>query len=171
MSEAIGGLVGLVFAAGCIVVLLMIVRFSIISPWLTRKAGERLHNPNRAEVEKKWNIKLPAALETLYASKLVESAEIYLAAPGADAQSSRHFYKFFPMTARDLSEQMKVTGVPGLPIASDGDKGTYYLPFAQLRDEKTVPVILRTPNEKEDVEVAASIEEFLKFARREPPKE
>jgi hypothetical protein len=122
-------------------------------------------------VEAKWNVKLPGGLAALYASELVDNAEIYLGAAGAEAKQSWHFDEFFPLTARDLSEHLKITGVPGLPIATDGDKGTYYLPFAQLRDGKTVPVLLRTPNEKEDVEIAASVEEFVKFERKERPVE
>jgi hypothetical protein len=171
MSEALGGMLGLIFVIGGVVVLLAIVRFSIISPMLARNARGRLHKPDLPEFEAKWNVKLPAALEALYASELMDSAEVYLGPLGANAKQSWHFYKFFPLTVRDLSEQLKIARVPGLPIASDGDKGIFYLPFAQLKDKTTVPVLLRTPNEKGDVGMAASVEEFLKFERKEPPKE
>jgi hypothetical protein len=172
MSERLGLFLAILLVAGCIAVLLAIIRFSIISSRRTRGAKGRLHRPNLAEVEAKWNIKLPAALEALYASALVESAEQYLAAPGADREHAWHFYKFIPLTVRDLSESLKIAKVPGLPIAIDGDKGAYYLPFAQLKEGATPPVLLRTPDQKgQDVEIAASVEELMKFERRGAPTE
>jgi len=121
-------------------------------------------------VEAKWNVTLPRALEALYASSLVESTEACVAAPGADQEHTWNIYKFNLLTSYDLSERLKITRVPGLPIATDEDKGTYYLPFKDLTDGGTPPILLRLPGQKrEDLQVASSIEEFMKFERREPP--
>lgn len=59
-----------------------------------------------------------------------------------------HMYRFLPLTSGDLSEWLKATGVPGLPIAIDGDKGAYYLPFADLKAGKAPPVLLRLPGRR-----------------------
>jgi hypothetical protein len=170
MREAIGLVLAVVFVAGGIAVLLAIVWFSIISPRKRRGSHLRLHTPNPAEVAAKWNVKLPTALEELYAGTLVDGAEVCLAAPGADR--SWHFYEFIPLTVADISEALKISRVPGLPIALDGDKGTYYLPFERLKEGQTAPVLLRLPGGKrEDVQVSSSVEQFLKFEMRESPSE
>ena len=61
---------GLVVVGGitCILLILLwvIIRFAIITPMRTRGADRRLRKPQPAEVEKKWRIKLPAALVQFY---------------------------------------------------------------------------------------------------------
>ena len=167
MLEAFDLLLAIAFLAGCLSVLWMILRFSVFSSLRRRGAKDRLHKPNVAEIEAKWKIKLPRALESLYGSPLVEISETYIAAPGADREHQWHIYEFIPLTSRDLSEWLKITRVPGLPIAIDGDKGTYYLPFKDLKKSGAPPVLLRLPGLKgEDVEVASSVDEFMRFEPR-----
>lgn len=170
MSEILKFIFAILFLAGCVAVLAAIVRFSIISAFKRRGWKTRLHTPNISEVEAKWNVKLPAVVGALYASAMVESAETNFAEPGRSREW--HFHGFIPLTVRDLSEWLKITRVPGLPIARDGEAGTYYLPFAKLGEGSIVPVLLRTPNRKEkDTEVASSVEELMRFERRDPPTE
>ena len=59
---------------------------------------------------------------------------------------------------------MKITGVPGLPIALDGDKGAYYLSFNELEQGTSPQVLLRPPGRKPvDQVVAGSVDEFQTF--------
>jgi len=65
---------------------------------------------------------------------------------------------------QDVDEWMEVTGVPGIPIAIDDSKGTYYLPFGPLRRGDSAPILLRAPGpSRTDIEVAPSLEDFLRF--------
>jgi hypothetical protein len=117
-------------------------------------------------------VRLPRLLEEFYRSSgLVECFEFYLAPPGA-GHPRWYIAHFVPLTSRDVAEWLKVTGVPGIPIALDGDKGTYYLPFEALRQSGSPPVLFRAPGlGRQDTEVAPSLEDFIGFQRVEAPDE
>lgn len=76
-------------------------------------------------------------------------------------------YRFHPLTVTDVREQLKISGrVPGIPIASDGEKGVYYVGTSGA-------VMLDSPNVRgRRVQVAPSVGAFASFeVRAEPPEE
>ncbi len=158
----------LVVAVACtaaiLAVLCVYIRFGIISEYRTRGWKDRLPHPRLEEVEVRWGIRLPRQLEALYrVGGIAELAEVYLAPPGP-GPSRRWFVAFFiPLTVRDLEEWIKIANVPGLPVAVDGDKGTYYLPFSGLQGGSP-RVLLRGPGKPgNDIEVAARLEDFIRY--------
>lgn len=76
------------------------------------------------------------------------------------------------LTYRDLSRWISITNVVGIPIALDGSKGTYYLPWEVFREQREAPVSLRLPGrKKEDRKVALSFEESVKLEAKNVPAE
>jgi hypothetical protein len=170
----VGSLLGSVFAVvlclGLLFLAGVIVWFGITGAKSRKGSRDRLHRPQIAEIEAKWRVKLPPSLETYFRSPIVDRSEFYLAPPG----QSEWWYieSFLPLTVRDLPRWISITNVPGIPIALDGSKGTYYLPFESLRQGSKTPVLLRLPGSKrEDRKVASSFEEFISYEPKEPPAE
>jgi hypothetical protein len=159
-------------AVVCLLLLLFlgtIIRFSFVGAARLKGSEKRLQRP---EIESKWGIKLPQALETYFRSEIVTRSDFYLAPLGADQPKWWYMEGFLPLTCRDLSEWIEVTNVPGIPIALDGSKGTYYIPFDFLRQNSQSPVLLRLPGRgRKDVEVASSFDEFSKFEPKDVPRE
>jgi hypothetical protein len=145
-------------------VLWFYIRFGIISEYRTRGWKDRLPHPRLEEVEVRWGVRLPRQLEALYrAGGVAAMEEVYLAAPGPGPSPPWFVAHFIPLAVRDLAEWIKITSVPGLPVAVDDDKGTYYLPFSGLRGGSP-PVLLRGPGKPgHDLKVAPSLEDFLRF--------
>jgi hypothetical protein len=150
--------------AAILAVLWFYIRFGIISEHRTRGWKDRLPHPRLDEVEVRWGIRSPRQLEAHYRAKsIAELAEGYLAPPGPGPSRRWFVASFIPLTIRDLDEWVKITNVPGLPVAVDGDKGTYYLPFSVMQGVSP-PVLYRGPGKPgDDVEVAPSLEDFLRF--------
>lgn len=158
-----GALLAIVICATLLLVLGLIIRFSFIGTVRTKGWPERLQRPQCSEVEVKWGVKLPQSLETYFQSDTVCRSDFYLAPPGAKQSEWWYIERFLPLTPRDLSEWISATNVPGIPIAIDASKGTYYLPFESLRQQKS-QVLLRLPGRnREDVEVASTLDEFVRF--------
>lgn len=159
----------------CLALLLFlgtVIRFSFIGGARAKGSQQRLHQPELSEIESKWGVKLPESIETFYRSEIVARSDFYLAPP--DSKQSEWWYieGFLPLTRRDVSEWITVTNVPGIPIALDGSKGTYYIPFKSPKQQLESPVLLRLPGRKrEDRQVASNIEEFLKFEPKDVPDE
>ncbi len=154
----------LILAFVCLAVLWAIIRYSFISGRRTHGWQRRLHHPTIAEVEANWKLSLPASLESLYRSEFVDCSECYLAPRDSDRAGWWYLAHFIPLTVRDVSEWLAIVNVPGIPIAIDGNKGSYYLPFEHLREGKLPPVLLRVPGPKrQDIEVAASIEQLATY--------
>lgn len=149
---------------GCLYLLWSIIRFAILSPRRTRGWQSRLRKPQLSEIESKWGVRLPRELELFYQTVVVEHSEFYLAPSGTDRSSWWYIARFIPLTARDVSEWIAATSVPGIPIALDAGKGTYYLPFETLRAGKPPAVLLQAGGRKaKDTEVASSIEQFIQY--------
>lgn len=150
----------------------VIVRFSILSSFRARGWRRRLRDPKIAEVESKWEVQLPRTLESFFRSDMVERCEFYLAPPGSDRESEWWYVAgFVPLTCRDVTDWIKTTRVPGIPLADDGSKGVYYLPFDQLRQGEPPSVMLRPAGRRaKDVVVASSVEEFVQFEPKAAPK-
>jgi hypothetical protein len=66
---------------------------------------------------------------------------------------------------------IKVTGVPGIPLALAAGEGAYYLPFEALRGGRPCPVLLQEPGDRTPTEVAASADEFARFEPVPPSDE
>jgi len=95
-----------------------------------------------------------------------------LAPLGSKQSEWWYIERFLPLTPRDTPEWIAVTNVPGIPIAIDASKGTYYIPFESLRKHLPPPVLLRLPGrERKDLKVASNFEEFLQFEAKDVPPE
>ena len=161
--QRILGWLGSLVIVGCGgLVLWAIVRFSIVSPRRTRGWRDRLRKPNLSEVESQWNLRLPRSIESFFHGDLVELSELYFSPPGAD-EVRWYVAHVIPFTSRDLSEWSKITRVQGLPIAVDGSKGTYYLPFADLRQGKSTVLFRGAGKNQQDRQVATSIDLLKRF--------
>jgi hypothetical protein len=168
----VGSFFAAVVCLGLLFFLGAIIRFSFIGGARARGSEKRLRQPALSEIEAKWGVKLPQSLETYFRSDIVGGSDFYLAPPGTDQSKCWYIEGFLPLTRRDVSEWIKITNVPGIPIALDASKGTYYLPFDSLREDPQAPVLLRLPGRtRKDVEVASSVEELLRFEPRNVPIE
>jgi hypothetical protein len=156
--------VAIVCTAAILAVLWIYLRFGSISEYRTRGWKNRLPYPELAELEARWQVRLPRQIEAFYRTGgIVEREEVYLAARSAGDSLRWYVACFIPLTVRDLAEWMRATNLPGLPVARDAGKGVYYLPFSSLRGGGT-RVLLRDPIKRgDDIEVAPSLEEFLRF--------
>ena len=166
-----GPVLAIVVCATLLLVLGAIIRFSFIGAARKKGSQQRLQKPQRAEVEAKWRSKLPESLETYFQSDIVRRSDFYLAPTGTKESEWWYIERFLPLTPRDLSEWISTTNVPGIPIAIDASKGTYYLPFESLRQQKPV-VLLRLPGRtRRDVEVASTLDEFVRFEPKAVPRD
>jgi hypothetical protein len=164
LQQIIAAVIVVAIVVGCRHLLWAIIRFSIIAPRRARGWQGRLRKPRIGEIESKWSVQMPRALESFFKSKVVERFGFYLAPAGADRSRWCYIARFIPMTARDLAEWLAITKVPGIPIALDADKGTYYLPFEPLRPGQSPAVLLRAGGRKaKDTEVASSVEQFVQY--------
>ena len=149
-------------------VVVFIVRFWIIGSARTSGWRVRLQRPEKSAVEANWNIRLPGSIETYFRSEIPSRSEFYLAPPGSEKSEWWYIERFIPLTCRDLIDWISVTNVPGIPIAIDGSKGTYYIPFEPSRQISLCPVLLRLPGHKrEDRKVASTFDEFANFEPRD----
>jgi len=116
------------------------------------------------ELAAEWNVQIPDILGTFYRkSGIVQLCNFFLVAPEAD--TPRWYVAcFIPLTKVDIAEWLKATRVPGIPLAVNGTKGTYYVAFDSLKRGGLVPVFLREPGlGRKDTLVASSLEEFTRF--------
>jgi hypothetical protein len=149
---------------------------SIIANLRLRGWQDRLAQPRPEEVEALWGVRLPSVLEEFYRSGVAKRFEFYLAPPANDRSRRWFIAQFVPLTARDIGE-WKLRSLPGIPIAIDGDRGFYYLPFAALRRGESPPVLHRGQGSGwpfwpfTDTEVAQSIEDFFRFQPVQAPDE
>jgi hypothetical protein len=166
-----GTALAIVICGTLLLVLGAIIRFSFLGA--ARRSGweQRLENPQRANVEVKWGVRLPESLETYFQSETVRRSDFYFAPIGTKKSECWYIERFLPLTPRDVSEWISATNVPGIPIAIDASKGTYYLPFESLRQQKS-PVLLRLPGRKRnEVKVASTFDEFVRFEPKAVPKD
>jgi hypothetical protein len=150
-----GGL--LVFAG--LFLIYSIVRYSIISPWLTRGDRQRLRTPVVDGVERACGFEPSTDLVRFYATcPFVERMEFYLVDRAATPPASWEMGAFIPLHIRDIRESQKIMRVPGIPMATDMDKGTYYLDASGV-------VMLMSPNVAGGkIIVAPSIEALSRFS-------
>lgn len=165
-SEVVGQIVALGLVAGLVVLLASIVRFSIVSSFRMRNANARIRSPSLAAVERVIGFRPPAEMESFYRdSRLVSKRDIVLVGSGEPVAEKWEISFFIPMSAVDVNEWRRIGGVDGIPFASDGNKGIYYV----ARDRS---VRLASPNVPGgEVTVVANFAEFtgLTIARASGP--
>lgn len=152
------------FVGALLLLLWAIVRFGFVSARRTRGAAGRLRDPDPAAVERVVGFAPPPALAAFYReSDLAARTEVTLV-DGAASPPARWFVgAFIPLAAPDVREWRAVSGVPGVPVATDGDKGTYYVAADGA-------VRLRSPDVPGgDVVVAAAAADFLRLPVEEEP--
>ncbi|GAB3361907.1 hypothetical protein [Lysobacter tyrosinilyticus] len=121
----LGAAIGLVVVLTAAITLLAIVRFSIISPWITRTSQSDLRHPDTVGTERLVGFTLPPETESFFQSvPFLESFEFVLAAPSGKRWEIGRFY---PLTPRHVRENQKVHGIKAVPLAADLDKGVYVL--------------------------------------------
>lgn len=169
LRDVISGLCLLTIFAALVGVVWGVIR-SLISDVRRRGWQDRLAQPRPEEVEARWRVRLPRVLVEFYRSRLAERWGDFYPAPPTTEHPRWFIAQFIPLTRRDLGEWM-TSMVPGIPIALDGNKGFYYLPFEQLRGGGSCPVLHRNLGGRwpsTDTVVAPSVEEFVQFQVEEP---
>ena len=152
-----GMLVGLLFLAFMIYLLVAFLRFSVVAERRTRGAEGRLRRPALSEVAGVVGFAPPADLVPFF-----EQAPFVDRDHGAGR--AWEIGRFIPLTARDVREAASVSNVKQLlPIAWDMDKGVYVVTPAGA-------VMLVSPNVPgRQVQVAANVREFQRFEPRDLP--
>jgi hypothetical protein len=126
--QAIGYVVALLFIGGMLALLWSIVRFSLISRVKTGNAQDRLRHPDPAGVEKECGIDVPAELADLYTTApFVERFEFELVDGHRQPPRVWPIGQFIPLSPIDAREWRVITRAPGVPLATDLDKGVYFL--------------------------------------------
>ena len=158
-----GGLVAVLLVGFLLFLLGAIVRLSIISPRRTRGGGARLRDPDPAGVQTVCGFSPQPELVQMYRdSPIVTLAEAYLVDRSKTPPKAWFIGGFSPLTAADVLERRKISGVTsGIPIADDLGKGTYFV-------TPTGSVMLRSPGVPDgEIEVAPTLRAFGSFEPRE----
>jgi hypothetical protein len=161
----VGILIGLLFLAFMVYLLVAILRFTIVSERRTRGAEGRLRYPNATEVAGIVGFPPPADLVAFYErAPFLDRKEFQLVDPTQEAGRAWDIGEFIPLTARDAREASAISSVKQLlPIAWDMDKGVYVVTPAGA-------VLLVSPNVPgRQVRVAANVREFETFEPRDMP--
>ncbi|MFO0584076.1 MAG: hypothetical protein U0229_17525 [Anaeromyxobacter sp.] len=167
LKHILGVLLAFAFVSWLLFGLGTIIRFSFVSWLRTRGASKRLRTPEPEGVAAVCGFPPPPALVELYrTAPFIERGGFRLVDLATDPPARWHIYGFTPLTARDVREERKITGVKdGIVFASDGDKGAY----VALPDGR---VVLRSPNvPNREVLVAESPERFATFGTRRRKKQ
>ena len=157
-----GMLIGLLFLAFMVFVLVTILRFTIVSEKRMRGAEDQLRHPAPSEVAGIVGFAPPADLVPFFEqAPFVDRRDFQLA---DSADRAWDIGRFIPLTARYVREAMAISSVKhAIPIAWDMDKGVYVV-------TPEGAVILDSPNVPgRQVQVAANVREFERFEPREMP--
>lgn len=167
MAQLVGTVVALALVAALMFLLYTIIRFSIVSPAKTRGWKGRLRHPEPEGIARVSGFPPPQELIDFYRqAPFIERVEFYLVDHSRKPVAAWSIGAFSPLTPLDVREQRKISGVAGIPIAGDLDKGTYFVAISGA-------VMLCSPNVAGgEAEVAPSITSFAGFeARDRPPGE
>lgn len=149
---------------GLLYLLWVIIRFAVISDIKTKGAKGRLRVPDPDGVASICGFR-PAReiVEFFQSADVIECPEFHFVDTRSSPPKGWFIGGFIPMTPVDAREWLKITQVPGLPIADNCDGGVYYL-------ASSGSVYLSAPrSHKTDLLVADTIEAFTKFSRMESP--
>ncbi|MBV1775960.1 hypothetical protein KSF73_09550 [Burkholderiaceae bacterium DAT-1] len=158
--DSVKEVVGICLSIGFIVMLLLvlgvIVRFSIISPLLTRGERSRLRIPDAEAVAKVVGLLPSEGLVNFYKVwPHLQKSEFYLLDP--KSRQKWFFGAFIPLAGIDVEECIKLSGKHGIPIADDLNKGMYF-------EQPDGGIILVSPQfEDGSARVANSIHELQNF--------
>jgi len=121
-----------------------------------------LRQPNAQAVEQVCGFPVPQELVDLYAhAQFVERVEFELVDATKDPPMAWPIGQFIPLCATDAKEWRVISGVPGVPIAADLNKGMYFL-------TRSGEIVLASPNVSGGQRlVAGSIRAFRAFTPRE----
>lgn len=159
-------IVGSIIAVAVLVLLLLVlgamIRFSFISPHRTKGARQRLRRPDIRGLEGLCGFSPPPELVAFYKeAPFVELTEFTIIDHSKTPPAEWVIGTFHPLTLVDVKEGIAASGVPGIPIAIDIEKGTYFV-------DRAGSVKVSSPNTKErETLVAPSIGEFAKFEVRQ----
>jgi hypothetical protein len=160
----VGMLIGLLFLAFMIFLLVAFLRFTIVSERRMRGAQDRLRHPAPAEVAGIVGFAPPADLVPFFEqTPFIDRREFQLV-DRASADRAWDIGRFIPLTARYVREAMAISSVKhAIPIAWDMDKGVYVVTpdGAVILDSPDVP--------GRRVRVAANMREFERFEPRDMP--
>jgi hypothetical protein len=154
----------LALVAALMFLLFAIIRFSVVSPVKTRGWKGRLRYPKPEGIARVCGFPPPQELIDFYRqAPFIDSVEFYLVDHSREPVAAWSIGAFSPLTPLDVREQRKISGVAGIPIADDLDKGTYFVASSGA-------VMLRSPNVPGgETEVATSITSFASFEARDRP--
>lgn len=144
--------------------LYIMVRYSIVSPILTKNAHSRLRHPVPEGIPALCGVEPPPELIDFYLTHpSVERFEFSLVDTSSKPEKRWDIGQFIPMTPLDVGEWRKVTHCHGIPFALDLDKGVYVL-------EQSGTIALLSPNVAGGRElVATAFSEFAAFAAVDIP--
>lgn len=149
---------------GLIYLLWIIIRFALISDIKTKGSERRLRAPDPEGVASVCGFHPTGELVEFFRSAdVIECLEFHFVDTRSTPPKGWFIGSFIPMTPVDAKEWLKITRVPGLPIANDCDAGIYYLASSGA-------IYLSAPRRHEtNLLVAETVETFTKFSRLESP--
>jgi hypothetical protein len=160
-------LVGLLFLAFMVYLLITFLVLPIVAERWTRGADARLRHPAPSEVAGIVGFAPPADLVHFFEqAPFVDRGEFQVVDRADGEDRAWDIGRFIPLAARDVRVAMAISSVKhAIPIAYDMDKGVYVVTpdGAVVLDSPDVP--------GRQVRVAASVREFERFEPREMPLE
>jgi len=166
VGNIIGKIVFFAFLALLVLALVAMIRFAFLAPRREKGARKRLRHPDIRGIESVCGFAPPPELKAFYVDfPHLERTEFALVDHSKTPPAEWVIGTFHPLTLIDVKEGLAASGVPGIPIAIDIEKGTYFI-------DRAGSVKLSSPNTKErETLVAPSIGEFAKFEARDLPNE
>ena len=111
---------------GCVGLLIVIIRFSVISGVITRGSKRRIRNPDHGSIKNKLGYDAP--IELLDFFKNHPAAELdEISVKNRLSGQTISICNFIPFSIVDIRECRKVTGCSGIPLATDFEKGVYHI--------------------------------------------
>jgi hypothetical protein len=160
IKDIFAWLITAIFVGALLALLYAIIRYSVISPFLTRGRSSRLRKPNIDGMRSLVGFAPAFSLVNFYRNwPHLEKTEYYL----VDSLKKANWFigAFMPLSKIDAREWINVSGKHGVPIATDMNKGTYFVTSAGA-------IELWSPNvEGGQAKVADSIEELMQFRAAE----
>lgn len=111
---------------GCVGLLIVIIRFSVMSGVITRGSKRRIRTPDHLSIKDELGYDAPTELLDFF--KKHPAAELYEASvKNRLSGQAMSIGNFIPFTVVDINEWKKLTGCSGIPLAIDCEKGVYHI--------------------------------------------
>jgi hypothetical protein len=161
-ESIISYLIGALIVGFGLLMLAVIFRFSVLSPRRIRGSRAMLRTPDREGVERAAGLTVPSDLVWLYKEvPFVERMEFELVDGSKMPPHRWTIGEFSALIGPVVQEMRAISRVPGIPIASDMDKGTYFV-------DESGAVLLASPDVPGGrVQVAPTVRAFAAFEPRE----